>query len=384
MCKKNVIFVTLKLLTMLEENYYRLALRYQEKIGNSLIKKLVQLFGSAKAVFEKNAPQYALSQGWSRAVPYPKITREVDECVAEDMRQLERGEVKICHFTDAEFPQRLLHCKDSPVSLFYKGTPCFNPPKALAVVGTRNATPYGEDVVRRILTDFQGDELSVISGMALGIDTIAHESALQNGLPTLAVWGSGLGVVYPPTNQKLAERIVEAGGALVSEFSYKTQPDRQNFPQRNRIVAGMADAVLVAETGVKGGSVITAEIASSYNRDVFAVPGSVFQPAQEGCNALIRKNLAALVTSGNDIIEMMGWNLPERKHIQPQLFLDLSADERFILTLFENCQELAIDEIVASASSHCKPSKVASLLLGLELNGLIECRPGKVYRVIQK
>jgi DNA processing protein len=146
----------------------------------------------------------------------------------------------------------------------------------------------------------------------------------------------------------------------------------------------MSDAVLVAETGVKGGSIITAEIASSYNRDVFAVPGSVFASAQEGCNELIRKNIAALVTSGTDIIEMMGWNLPERKYIQPQLFVEFSENEKMILTLFAEKQELSVDEIVAKMSDCCKPSKVSSLLLGLELNGVIECRPGKLYRIIQK
>lgn len=384
MCKKNVIFVRLKQLVMLDENFYRLALRYQQKIGNGLVKKLIRMFGSAQAVFDRNAHQYAINQGWNRSIPFPKITREVEKSVAVDLKQIERGEVKICHFTDAEYPQRLLYCRDSPPTFFYKGNSIFNSRKSLAVVGTRNATPYGTDVVRKILADFQGDDLTVISGMALGIDTVAHEAALQNNLPTIAVLGSGLGVVYPPLNLQLSEKIIKSGGALLSEFSFKTQPDRQNFPARNRIVAGMSDAVLVAETGVKGGSVITAEIASSYNRDVFAVPGSVFASAQEGCNELIRKNIAALVTSGTDIIEMMGWNLPERKYIQPQLFVEFSENEKMILALFAEKQELTVDEIVAKMSDCCKPSKVSSLLLGLELNGVIECRPGKLYRIIQK
>lgn len=369
---------------MLEENYYRLALKCQEKIGNSLIKKLLQIFGSARAIFQPKAALFAQSQGWNRSIPFPKITPEVDRIVSVELKNMERYRIHISTFTEKEYPQRLLHCKDAPAMFFYKGNPIFNLSKSLAIVGTRSATSYGEDAVRKVLADFQGEELLVVSGMALGIDTIAHETALQISLPTVAVLGSGLGVIYPSANHKLAEKILEAGGAIISEFPFATLPDRQNFPQRNRIVAGMVDAIVVAETGVKGGSIITAELGVSYNRDVFAIPGSIFSSSQDGCNMLIRKNLAALVTSGKDIIEMMSWDMPERVSVQHSLFVELSEDEVFLVSLFSETSELSIDELMEAAAVRFKPSKVAALLLGLELNGVLECKPGKIFRVIQR
>jgi DNA processing protein len=193
--------------------------------------------------------------------------------------------------------------------------------------------------------------------------------------------GSGFGNIYPQSNKKLAKRMTDSDSTLVSEFSYYTLPDRQNFPKRNRIIAGMADAVLVVETGKRGGSIITACIAHSYQRDVFAVPGSVFEPTQEGCHELIRQNLAALVTSGEDIIEMMGWNDTHPTSVQPQLFQDLNEEEESVVALIRELKEPHIDELIAH-SGPFTPSKMASVLLGLELNGIIEALPGKRYRQI--
>jgi len=235
--------------------------------------------------------------------------------------------------------------------------------------------------VRRIVADLSSQDISIISGLAIGIDAFAHEAALDYRLHTVGVMGSGFGNFYPSSNTKLAKKMIDSGSTLVSEYYYHTQPDRQNFPKRNRIIAGMADALLVAETGKRGGSIITACIAHSYQRDVFAVPGSVFSPTQEGCHELIRQNLAALVTSGEDIIEMMGWNEEKPACIQPQIFHDLSEDEETVVSIINNLKEPAIDEII-SIDHTFTPSKIASILLGLEINGIIETLPGKRYRLI--
>ena len=217
----------------------------------------------------------------------------------------------------------------------------------------------------------------------MGIDTFAHEAALDFRLHTVGIMGSGFGNIYPASNKKLAKKMTDSGSTLVSEYSYYTMPDRQNFPKRNRIIAGMADALLVVETGKRGGSIITACIAHSYQRDVFAVPGSVFEPSQEGCHELIRQNLAALVTSGADIIEMMGWDAEKPTHIQPQFFKELNADEKNAVAVIQNLKEPHIDELIAHVNT-LTPSKMASVLLGLELNGIIEALPGKRYRLIKQ
>ena len=191
--------------------------------------------------------------------------------------------------------------------------------------------------------------------------------------------GNGLGTVYPSQNRTLARQIIEQGGTLVSEYPFRTQPDRLNFPRRNRIVAGMADAVVVAETANKGGSIITAHIAQSYNRDVFAFPGSVFDPHFEGCHSLIRQNVAALVTSGQDLLEMMNWESSQGS-VQTSLFVDLTEDEQQVVDLVRASGELAIDRL-SEALPEYSPSKLAGLLLTLELKGVLVCRPGKVYKL---
>jgi len=264
---------------------------------------------------------------------------------------------------------------------YYKGSNEFNLDKTLAVVGTRNATPYGKDMVRRVLSDLSMHNISIISGLAMGIDTFAHETALDCHLHTVGVMGTGFGNIYPSSNKKLAKKMIDNGSTLVSEFSYYTQPDRQNFPKRNRIIAGMADALLVVETGKRGGSIITACIAHSYHRDVFAIPGSVFESSHEGCHELIRQNLAALVTSGEDIIEMMGWDQEKPTTIQPLLFHTLNEEEEMVVSMIQNVKEIHIDELILQLNT-LTPSKLASVLLGLELNGVIEALPGKLYRII--
>ena len=368
---------------MLSELFYKIALSHQKGYGNSLIKKLLQLSGTASALFldfNSIRKKFKTARSFPSA---PALTQEIEKAVHQEIETAAKNNITHCFFTDDDYPKRLLRCNDAPYMFSYMGNNQFNMDKTLAVVGTRNATSYGKDVVRRVVSDLASNNISIISGLAMGIDTFAHEAALDYRLHTAGVLGSGFGNLYPSSNKKLAKRMIESGSTLVSEYSYYTLPDRQNFPKRNRIIAGMADALLVVETGKRGGSIITACIAHSYQRDVFAIPGSVFEPSQEGCHELIRQNLAALVTSGKDIIEMMGWDEEKPKLIQPQLFQNLNEDEEMVVTIIQNLKEPHIDEILAQINT-LPVSKMASILLGLELNGIIEAIPGKRYRIIER
>lgn len=367
---------------MHDELFYKIALSYQKGYGNSVIKKMLQLSGSATALFrdfQSIRKKYKTTRSFP---PAPALTLEIEKAVVHELNLASKNNITHCFFTDSDYPHRLLRCNDAPYMFSYKGVNQFNMEKTLAIVGTRNATIYGKNVVRQIVSELSSHNISIISGLALGIDTFAHEAALEYRLHTVGVLGSGFGNLYPSSNKKIANKMIDMGHTLVTEYAYHTLPDRQNFPKRNRIIAGMADALLVVETGKRGGSIITACIANSYQRDVFAIPGSVFDTSHEGCHELIRQNLAALVTSGENIIEMMGWNAEKPIQIQPQLFQKLNENEELVVSIIQNLKEPHIDELIAYCT--LTPSKMASVLLGLELNGIIEALPGKKYRLVER
>jgi DNA processing protein len=306
--------------------------------------------------------------------------------IEQELEYMSRFHIEFCFYTDEHYPARLKNCTDAPYLFYYQGDNNFNKTKMLSIVGTRNMNSYGRDVVKKLVSELAPYNVSIISGLAFGIDTAAHEFALDYGLHTIAVMGSGFGHIYPTVNRKLAARIVECGGALISEFPYNTLPDRTNFPQRNRIIAGMSDATLVAQSSRKGGSIITALIANSYNRDVFAATGSLFDPSYEGCHELIRTNIAAIVSSGELLADMMGWREQtshQSKGVQTSLFVTLSNDEELLVNFIQETGQRSIDEIVTGCSNFT-PSRIAALLLGLELRGVVVCLPGKVYRVSNK
>lgn len=358
------------------EIYYRIALNKTEGLGKSALKQILITAGSAQNVYEFPESWRRKLQNRKRCTVDIRLTDKIKSLVDRELWLMEKHNVHLCHYLDSQYPQRLKRCNDAPVSFYYKGAGEFNMSRMLAVVGTRNATSYGVKSLTKILDDLKESSLTTVSGLAYGIDTVAHEESLNLGIPTIAVLGNGLHTIYPASNKRLSERILENGGSLVSEFDFDTGPDRMNFPARNRIIAGMVDAVLVAESALKGGSIITAQIASSYNRDIFAIPGSIFDEMHDGCHELIRKNVAAMVTSGKDLLEMMNWDSAP-KSVQTQLFPELSEEEdiiyRFLLQGKKN-----IDEI----SEHCaqfSPSKLAGLLLTMELKGVIFALPGKSY-----
>lgn len=366
---------------MEKEIFYRLALIHFPNYGNANIKKLLRLCGSATLLFEN--PQAATSKlyRYRSNLQLPKLNDSIRQFVENELTQARKHDIKICFFDDEQYPDRLKSCNDAPYFFYYKGTECFNHNKSIAIVGTRNASNYGKDVVKKIVEDLAPHNVCIVSGLARGIDTCAHEEALQKNLNTIAVLGCGLSMIYPNENKKLAQQILENGGAIISEYPFDALPDRMNFPKRNRVIAGLADAVIVAESQEKGGSIITADIAHSYNRDVFAVPGSIFQKSQQGCHELIRNNVAALVSSGKDVANMMGWEQAQAQSNQPTIFCNLSEEEESVLELIRAKREATIDQISAEIPSLSYP-RLASLLLTLELKGIIECKPGKVYTTI--
>lgn len=366
---------------MQNEIYYRIALNKTEGLGKSTLKQILTAAGTARNVYE-------FPESWQRKLRNRKrcslsitLTDKIKYLVDRELQLMDRYQVQLCHYLDPTYPQRLKRCNDAPVSFYYRGNGDFNPLRVLAVVGTRNATAYGIKSLTKILNDLKDSQITTVSGLAYGIDAVAHEESLNLGMPTIAVLGNGLHTVYPAANKPLSDRILVNGGTLVSEFDFDTGPDRMNFPARNRIIAGMADAVLVAESAVKGGSIITAHIANSYNRDIFAIPGTVFDDMHAGCHDLIRRNIAALVTSGQDILEMMNWDTDSSpQSVQMQLFPELSEDEETVYR-FVSTGRKTIDEI----SAHCdgfSPSKLAGILLTMELKGALCALPGKSYSVI--
>ena len=231
-----------------------------------------------------------------------------------------------------------------------------------------------------MINDLANEEVIIVSGLAFGIDTIAHKTSLKNNIQTIGVLAHGLDRVYPAQNTSLAKQMITHGG-LLTEFTSNTKPDRQNFPGRNRIVAGVSDALIVIESGIKGGSLITAELGNGYNKDVFAFPGRADDPKSEGCNFLIKNNKAALITCADDLLENMGWKkqkISPRK--QKELFIELSPDEKIIVNILQTCEEAQIDELYFK--SKLSSSAVAQALLMLEMQNIIISLPGKIYKMI--
>ncbi len=358
------------------ETYYCIALNKIEGIGRATLKRILSVAGSARNVFENPDSWRKKLQSGKRFQVDIKLNDAVRKAVDEELRLMEKHHIRLCHYLDHAYPARLKRCPDAPLMFYYLGCGKFQRPRMLAVVGTRNASAYGTRSLSKILEELKDNDIVTISGLAYGIDTVAHEMSVNLGMPTMAVMGNGFGTIYPSSNRALAGSILEHGGTLISEFDFHTGPDRMNFPARNRIIAGMADAVLVAESGIKGGSIITAHIANSYNRDIFAIPGTIFDERHEGCHELIRKNLAAIVTSGKDILEMMNWDIAP-KSIQTQLFPNLSEEEEKIYR-FVHSGRKTIDEISEYCPEH-SPSKLAGLLLTMELKGVLFALPGKSY-----
>lgn len=359
---------------------YEIALGLVPNIGDIHAKALINHFGNAEAIFSARKRELEALEGIG-TIRAASIKGFHDfEKAEEEIRFIRKYKITPLFITDTHYPQRLLNCYDSPSMLYYKGNVDLNSSKILAIVGTRNNNEYGKNICEKLVEELAGEEVIVVSGLAFGIDSIAHKAALKNDMKTIGVLAHGLDRVYPSQNSSLAKQMITSGG-LLTEFRSLTKPDRQNFPSRNRIVAGISDAVIVVETGIKGGSLITAELGNGYNKDVFAFPGRVNDTKSEGCNFLIKNNKAALITSAKDILENMGWKKKNKTGAtkQRELFIELTADEKIVVDILQFHEQAHIDEIYLK--SKLNSSAVAAALLMLEMQGVVASLPGKIYKM---
>lgn len=361
---------------------HQVGLTFVRNIGPALSRALMSYFGSAEAIFEAS-PAKLLRVPGIGAKTLEGLNFNAALIKAEqELIFMERNGVEAIFFTDDRYPKRLKNCNDAPILLYSKGNAEFNRTKVISIVGTRNATDYGKQLCKQLLEELQQYDILVMSGLALGIDIAVHKECVRLEIPTVGVLGHGLDRIYPSQNRSTADKMLLNGG-LLSEYPSGTIPDRENFPQRNRIVAGMADATIVIEAGIKGGALITAEIANSYNRDVFAFPGKITDTYSEGCNFLIRNHKAGLLTCVADLAYSMGWEKPTDtapKREQLTLMIDLLPDERLIFdTISQHKSPLGVDDLAIKINMPM--STLAMNLLNMEMQGYISSLPGKMYRI---
>jgi len=298
----------------------------------------------------------------------------------KEIHFMQQGGIRALTQTDPDYPGRLKACDDAPLILYTQGEMQLNARRMVAIVGTRNATDYGQKVSSALVEVLAEYQCSLVSGLAYGIDSMAHKAADQAGIQNIAVLAHGLDRLYPAANKGLAGRL-KAHGGLVTDFPSGTNPDRENFPSRNRIVAGLVDAVVVVEAAISGGALITADIAQSYNRDVFAIPGKWGERYSEGCNRIISHNKAAILTNAEDLAWYMGWTESEKqqKPVQTSLFNDLSPEEDTILLQLRNRKSMNLDEL--SITANIPVSKTSAILLEMEFKGIVRALPGKIYQL---
>jgi len=365
---------------MNDELLYQVALTMVHQIGDVHGRLLVNTCGSASAVFKTPLSQLERIEGiGTLRARQIKSFRNFSLCDKE-LNFIAKYSIIPMFFTDADYPRRLLACYDAPLMIYFRGNADLNHKRIISIVGTRNNSEYGKICCEKLVEELRSSDILVVSGLAFGIDTIAHKTSLKHDIPTVAVVAHGLDRIYPSENKSLARQMITNGG-LLTDFRTGTKPDRQNFPRRNRIVAGICDALIVLESGSKGGSLITADIANSYNKDVLAYPGRAGDAKSEGCNSLIRLNKAALITSAADVMETMGWmkNHTPLKPTQIELFTELSASEKIIAGILLQSGALHVDQLCFRAELH--PGSVASSLLSLEMKGIVTSMPGKIYKL---
>ena len=369
------------ILSMHTDLIYQLSLTQVPNIGAVHAKILIQHFGNAAAIFKARKADLERIEGIgeirARSIKDFKDIKKAEEEIAF----IEKYKIKPLFLTDADYPRRLLNCYDPPTLLFYRGNANLNASKVIAIVGTRSNTDYGKQVTENLVKEFSQLDVVIVSGLAFGIDAIAHKCALKNKLSTVGVLGHGLDTIYPSQHTGLAKDMIKNGGVL-TEFKSATKPDKHNFPSRNRVVAGISDVTIIVETGIKGGSMITGEMANSYNRDVFAIPGKTTDTKSAGCNHLIKTNKAMLLTDAAEIIELMGWSEKKKSSNkkQKELFIELTADEKTIINILQQKDTVPIDEI--NLQSGLSSSAVAAAILSLELQNVIQSLPGKMYKLI--
>lgn len=357
----------------------QLALNFIPGIGSYSVKQLVSYCGSAEEVFKISKAKLLKIPGIGPSTADLIVNQKPFEKAEEELKRAVKEGVEILLYSDKNYPKRLKHINDAPALLYYKGNVDLNKTKVVAIVGTRKATNYGKEFTEELVAQLKAHDALVVSGLAYGIDICAHKASLSYDLPTIGVMASGINVVYPSVHRETAHKMIQNGG-LLTEHSYDVKPDPHKFPARNRIIAGMVDAVIVIEAAKKGGALITAEVANGYNKDVFALPGDIGNAFSEGCNNLIKSHKANLLTGIKDLEYVMNWEA----QTEPVAKLDLTSlngEELQVATqLADHKEGIQIDNL--SWQTQLPVNQLASVLLNLEFKGFVNSMPGKRFKLV--
>jgi len=363
-----------------QELFNLLALLKVDGVGDIMGKKLLNSFGDASAIFKAKNSQLAGVDGIGSVLLKNLKDKSVFEKADKELSFIKKNNIEVSFFQDENYPERLKHCFDAPILIFTAGNLNFKNKKIISIVGTRQITSYGTDFCKNLIEDLAPLDPVIVSGFAYGVDIVAHQTAMDFNLQTVGVLAHGLNQIYPRTHKKYMARMEENGG-FITEFWSDSNPDKEKFVRRNRIVAGMAEATIVIESADKGGSLITANMANDYNRDVFAVPGRVTDKYSQGCNNLIKTQKANVLTSAADLIYMLNWDIKENpKTIQKQLFVELGTEEQKIYDFLQKNGKELLDIIAIECDIPI--FKLSGILIGMELKGVIRPLPGKLFESI--
>ena len=371
-----------------QEIFYAMALTRLTNFNYQQALELYKAVGSAQMLFEhRNEIGDIIKDASPRLMEALKDWDEAMRRAEAELRFMEEHRIRALTLNDDDYPQRLTECPDAPIIIYYKGNADLNQEKIVSIVGTRHATLYGQDLIHRFVSELRGlcPQVLIVSGLAYGVDICAHREALANGYPTVGVLAHGLDQIYPYRHRETAAQMLNHGG-LLTEFMSQTNADKPNFVRRNRIVAGMADAVILVESAAKGGGLITAEIAQSYARSVFAFPGNVGQPYSEGCNNLIRDNGAGLISSAQDFVKAMGWWEETHRQqafadgIERNLFPDLTTEEQQVVSLLKESNDLQLN--IITVKTGIPIGRLTALLFQLEMKGVVKPLAGGMYHLL--
>ncbi|MCI0922514.1 DNA-processing protein DprA [Sphingobacterium rhinopitheci] len=360
----------------------KIALTKIKGIGPKISRTLLAYCGSVESIFSSSKKQLLSIPGIGNTIVNIIHSKSYLQEAEKELAFIEKHHISAIWIEDDAYPKKLKKCEDAPILLYYKGSVPLNQQRTVSIVGTRNATNYGKKICEDFIFQLKESNIHIVSGLAYGIDIHAHKQALKNSISTVAVLGHGLDQIYPSAHREIALRMLENGG-LLTEFPSGTNPERAHFPMRNRIIAGLADVTVVIEAAQKGGALITAEIANSYNRDVCAFPGAIDQEYSAGCNYLIKTNRAHLIRHADDLCYLMNWDTTKSVKNTTQLNLlqsELSKDETKIYLYIKEKEHASIDDIVLFCD--WPQSKLAVTLLEMEMKGILLSLPGKIYRLI--
>ena len=369
------------------ELLYLLALQKVEGVGDIVAKKLLTHCGNAETIFKTKSSQLSSIDGIGTVLLSKLKNKTIFEKAEAELKFIINNEINVAFFQDDNYPDRLKHCIDGPLLLFTSGNIDFKTRKIISIVGTRQITSHGTEFCKKLIFDLAPLNPIIVSGFAYGVDIVAHQAAIEHGLQTIGVVAHGLDQIYPGVHKKYVSKM-EINGGFMTEFWSKTNPEKENFVKRNRIVAGMSEATIVIESAEKGGSLITANLANDYNRDVFAVPGRTSDKFSQGCNNLIKTQKANLLTSAADIVYILNWDLEgiasnsrnDKKPVQKQLFVTLENDEQKIYDYLIKSGKEILDIIALECDFPIY--KISGILLNMELKGVIRPLPGKLFEAI--